>query len=187
MNVIFNFLKQNKDDQDEHNVARFGKNIKTCSPSNDNTTLENNQHPPVVQWPYTPQNAVDQSPLASKPHIPTQSPSPIIISQWHFPHQQQQSLPNHQVQQGQFPLNYTQSTPQFWLPQRTGHAFPVMNAPATFPPFVPFGATEVTWQAPGVGGGNVPTAQPQVPNLCYPFGYSFPGFPGKLTNGNGFC
>ncbi|PON92137.1 hypothetical protein TorRG33x02_119560 [Trema orientale] len=166
----------NKEDQNQ-NVALVGKNIKAGSPSNEHTTSENNQHPPIVQWPYAPQNA-DQSPLASKPPIPTQSHSPIIISQWNFPHQHQQSLTNHQVQQGQLPLNYTQSTPPFWLTQRNGLAFSGMNLPVTFPPFVPFGGTEVTWQAPAVGGGNASTTQPQVSSFCYPFGYSFSGLPG---------
>ncbi|XP_062120285.1 uncharacterized protein LOC133834625 [Humulus lupulus] len=165
----------NKDDQDEQTV---GNNVKTGCPPNDHTTSENNHHPPVLQWPYTPQNTVDQSPLASKPHIHTQSSSPIIISQWNFPHQHSQNLTNHHVPQGQLPLNYTQSTPPFWLPQRTAHTFPGMNVPPAFSPYVPFGATEITWQAPAVGVGTASTPQNQVPSVCYPFGYSFQGLPG---------
>ncbi|KAF4351827.1 hypothetical protein F8388_005105 [Cannabis sativa] len=162
----------NKEDQDEQTV---GNNIKTLCPSNDNATSENNHHTPVLQWPYTPQNnaAVDQSPLASKPHIHTQSPSPVIISQWHFPHQHQQNLTNLQVPQGQLPLNYTQPTPPFWLPQRTAHTYPGMNVPS--PAFSPY---EITWQAPAAGLGSASTAQNQVPSVCYPFGYSYQGLPG---------
>lgn len=182
MNVTLIFFKQSKDDQSEQNVELVGKNIRNGSPSNDNTTSENNQRTPIVQWQHTPQNALDQSPLASKPPIPTQSPSPIIMSQWNFPHQQQQNLTNHHVQQGQLPLNCTQSTPLLWLMQRNGHIFPGMNVPVSFPPFLPYGTTEVTWQAPAVGGGSASTTQPQVPNFGYPFGYPFPGLPGKLTH-----
>ncbi|KAL5556720.1 hypothetical protein UlMin_038956 [Ulmus minor] len=159
---------QNKDEKDEQTVSLEGKTMKTGSPLIDNTPSENQQCPSIVQWPFTPQNVVDQSPLTSRSQIPNQSPSPVLISQWHFPPQQQQNLTNNHVQQGQLPLNYTQPAPPFWLPQRPG-----------FPPFVPFGGgTEITFQAPAVGGGTASTNQPQVPNFSYPVGFPYPGFPG---------
>lgn len=158
--------------------------MKSSSPSNDNTALENKQQPPIVQWPYTPQNVADQSPLTSKTALPIQTPStsPIIISQWHFPNQHQPQ--NNPAPQGHIPLNYAQPMPPFWLPQRPGHPLPGLNAPATFPPLVPFGTTEVTWQAPAVGGSTSTASpgQPAVPNFCYPVGYSFPGLPGNLED-----
>lgn len=161
-------------------MAQVAKNTKTGSPSTDNASSENQHFPSIFQWPFTPQNAVEQSQLTSRPSIATQSSSPIIISRWNFPPQQQNQT-NHQVQQGQLPTNYTQATPPLWLPHRPSHPLPGVNSPSTFPPFIPLGMTEISWQAPAVGGGTVSTNQPQAANFCYPVGYTYPGFPGKLA------
>lgn len=123
---------------------------------------------------------MEQSQLTSRPSIPTQSSSPIIVNRWHFS-QQQQNQTNHPVQQGQLPTNYAQATPPLWLPHRPSHPMPGVNAPSTFPPFTPLGMTEISWQAPAVAGGTASTNQPQGPNFCYPTGYTYPGFPGKLA------
>ncbi|KAH7520362.1 uncharacterized protein LOC107424980 [Ziziphus jujuba] len=166
-----------KENQNQQNATAAAKNTKNGSPSNDNALSENQQFPSIVQWPFTPQNAVEQSQLTSRPSIPTQSSSPIIVNRWHFS-QQQQNQTNHPVQQGQLPTNYAQATPPLWLPHRPSHPMPGVNAPSTFPPFTPLGMTEISWQAPAVAGGTASTNQPQGPNFCYPTGYTYPGFPG---------
>ncbi|KAH0995966.1 hypothetical protein GBA52_019830 [Prunus armeniaca] len=168
-----------KEDQSQPNVTLFTQSTKTDSPSNGNAPSLNHQYPSTLQWPYTPQHGVEQSPFMPRPFIATQAPLPGVINQWpQFPHLQQNAS-NHQVPQGLPPTNYSQSAAPLWLPQRAGYTLPGLNAPATFPSFIAFGATDTSWQTPAaVGGGTSTTNQAQVPNFCYPVGYPYPGFPG---------
>ncbi|PQQ09514.1 uncharacterized protein Pyn_36195 [Prunus yedoensis var. nudiflora] len=168
-----------KEDQSQPNVTLFTESTKTDSPSNGNAPSLNHRYPSTLQWPYTPQHGVEQSPFMPRPFIATQAPLPGVINQWpQFPHLQQNAS-NNQVPQGQPPSNYSQSAAPLWLPQRAGYTLPGLNAPATFPSFVAFGATDTSWQTPAaVGGGTSTTNQAQVPNFCYPVGYPYPGFPG---------
>lgn len=159
-------------------MAQAAKSTKYGSPSNDNASSENQQVPPAFQWPFTPQNAVEQSQLTSRPSIATQSSPPITISRWDFPPLQQNQT-NHQVQQGQLPTSYAQAP--LWLPHRPGHPLPGLHAPSTFLPFIPLGTTEITWQAPAVAAGSASANQTQAANFCYPVGCTYPGFPGELA------
>lgn len=160
-------------------MTLFTESTKTDSPSNGNAPSLNHQYPSTLQWPYMPQHGVEQSPFMPRPFIATQAPLPGVINQWpQFPHLQQNAS-NHQVPQGLPPSNYSQSAAPLWLPQRAGYTLPGLNAPATFPSFIAFGATDTSWQTPAaVGGGTSTTNQAQVPNFCYPVGYPYPGFPG---------
>lgn len=166
----------NKEEDAQQNAALATRTNRTGSPSNDNAVFLNQQQPPVLQWPYTAQHAVEQPPLTPKPCMPTQSPSPIILSQWQVPHHQQ-SPAGHQTQHGQ-PLPFVQPTAPFWLPQRPVYPLPGVNAP-TIQQFTPLGTADAGWQAPGaLGGGTSSKNQAQIPNLCYQVGYTPPGFPG---------
>lgn len=80
--------------------------------------------------------------------IPTQAPPPPGTLS-----QWQQQLPH--PQQGQV---FANPTLPFWQPQ-----LPTAGGG----PVYPF-----------VQGGTSSTTQPLVPNMCYPVGYTFPGFPG---------
>ncbi|XP_059439469.1 uncharacterized protein LOC132172054 [Corylus avellana] len=166
------------EDQGQPNVSLVTKTNRTGSPSDGNAFSLNQQHPPVVQWPYTAQHAVEQPPLISKPCIPTQSLSPIILNQWQQLSHLQQNPAGHQDQLGQ-PPHFVQPTVPFWLPQRPVYPFPGVNAAPTIQPFAPLGTTDSGWQAPGaLGGGTSSKNQPQIPNFCYQVGYTHPGFPG---------
>lgn len=123
---------------------------------------------------------MEQSPLISKPCIPTQSPSPIVLNQWQQLLHLQQNPAGHQDQHGQ-PPHFVQPTVPFWPPQRPIYPLPGVNAPA-IQPFTPLGTTDTGWQAPGsLGGGTSSKNQPQIPNFCYQVGYTYPGFPGTCA------
>ena len=124
---------------------------------------------------------MEQNPLISKSSIPTQSPSPIIQSQWQqLPHPQQNPTTN-LAQHGQ-PPQFVQPTAPFWLPQRPVYPLSAVNAPTTFQPLTSVGTTDSGWQAPvAVGGGTSSTNQPQTSNFCYHVGYTYPAFPGKCA------
>ncbi|KAG6645800.1 uncharacterized protein LOC122318058 [Carya illinoinensis] len=176
-NVLLNEYEheQTKEDQSQPNVALA---TKTESPLQDNAHSQNQQHSPVLQWPYTAQHAVEQSPLVSKPCPTTQSSSPIIQNQWQQLLNLQQNPTSHQAHQGQ-PMHFVQPASPFWLPQHPAYLLPGVNAPCTFSPLTPLGTTDVSWQAPGaLGGGTPSTNQPHIPNCCYQVGYAYQGFPG---------
>ncbi|KAH9712473.1 hypothetical protein KPL71_020065 [Citrus sinensis] len=154
-------------EQNTPNVALDGKNDKTDSRSHEKANSMNLQYPPVHQWPYTPQQV--------------ESPSLIVPNRCEQLSHLQPNPVRNQVQQGQPPLHLAQSTVPFWLPPRTGYQVSGVNMPATFQTFTPMGTINGSWQAPAVIGVNSSSNQPQVPNLCYPVGYPYPGFPGSGT------
>lgn len=127
----------------------------------------NLQYPPVHQWPYTPQQV--------------ESPSLIVPNRCQQLSHLQPNPVRNQVQQGHPPLHLAQSTVPFWLPPRTGYQVSGVNMPATFQTFTPLGTINGSWQAPAMTGVNSSSNQPQVPNLCYPVGYPYTGFPGSGT------
>ncbi|KAL5755180.1 hypothetical protein ACOSP7_023400 [Xanthoceras sorbifolium] len=168
------------EEQNTSNLALDAKNTKTGSSSLGNANLVNQQYPPVLQWPYIPQNVEQSSSLSSGPCVSIQSPSPIVVStRQQLPHPQPNPTSN-QVQQGPPPpLHVAQSAMPFWLPSRPGYQSPAVNVPATFQTFTPLGTINANWQASAVIGGVTSSSnQPQVSNLCYPVGYPHPGFPG---------
>lgn len=145
-------------------MAFAAKNAVTSSPSQENLSSLGQQYPSIIQWPYTPQQAVEQS---------TQTPSPVILSRY-------QQLPH----QPPYPLQTTphlaQSTTPFWLPQRPGYHF-TNNPPAPFQPLTPIGTADANWQVSTLnGGGPSSKNQQQMPGFCYHIGYPYPGFPGKF-------
>lgn len=148
-------------------MALDGKNDKTDSRSHEKANSMNLQYPPVHQWPYTPQQV--------------ESPSLIVPNRCQQLSHLQPNPVRNQVQQGQPPLHLAQSTVPFWLLPRTSYQVSGVNMPATFQTFTPMGTINGSWQAPAVIGVNSSRNQPQVPNLCYPVGYPYPGFPGSGT------
>ncbi|KDO78781.1 hypothetical protein CISIN_1g039139mg, partial [Citrus sinensis] len=160
-------------EQNTPNVALDGKNDKTDSRSHEKANSMNLQYPPVHQWPYTPQQV--------------ESPSLIVPNRCEQLSHLQPNPVRNQVQQGQPPLHLAQSTVPFWLPPRTGYQVSGVNMPATFQTFTPMGTINGSWQAPAMTGVNSSSNQPQVPNLCYPVGYPYPGFPGPNWDSSSWC
>lgn len=147
------------------NVALDGKNDKTVSCSHEKADCMNLHYPPVRQWPYTRQQV--------------ESPSLIVPNRCQQLSHLQPNPVSNQVQQGQPPLHLAESTVPFWLPSQPGYQVSGVNMPATFQTFTPLGTMNGSWQGPAVIGVNSSSNQPQVPNLCYPVGYPYPGFPGQ--------
>lgn len=173
--------EQSKEDQNQLNVALGAKCTPASSPLHDPATSLNGQPHSIIQWPYTPQNTLEQPPSSSKPCAPTQSPQSVAVSQWHqLPHLQLNPT-SHQVQQGHPPPHLAQPISPFWLPQLLGYHSPGVNAPSIFQPFTPLGTTDAGWQVPAVIGGETSSKDhPQVPNSCYQVGYPYPGFSGNI-------
>ncbi|KAH9664112.1 hypothetical protein KPL70_019911 [Citrus sinensis] len=160
-------------EQNTPNVALDGKNDKTDSRSHEKANSMNLQYPPVHQWPYTPQQV--------------ESPSLIVPNRCQQLSHLQPNPVRNQVQQGHPPLHLAQSTVPFWLPPRTGYQVSGVNMPATFQTFTPLGTINGSWQAPAMTGVNSSSNQPQVPNLCYPVGYPYTGFPGPNWDSSSWC
>ncbi|ERN14216.1 hypothetical protein AMTRI_Chr13g90150 [Amborella trichopoda] len=146
-----------KDDQTQTvGASMIKRTSRTGSPSNDNlNALNQNQFPPVLQWPYTPQPTIEHSTIVK--HSPlTQNPLPYL---------------NHRKPLN---LNQAQQASGFWPPRPEFPSGPGAYFPSAPPPTI----TESNWQAPtvlGASSGNEHAA----PAYCYHGGYSYPmGFPG---------
>lgn len=167
--------EQSKEEQNQSGVAFAAKNAVTSSPSHENASSLSQQYPSIMQWPYTPQHAAEQS-LISRPSIPTQAPSPVILSRY-------QQLPHQQPYPIQPPPHLAQSTTPFWLPQRPGYHFSSTNTPASYQPLTPLGTADANWQVSTLnGGGTSSNNQQQMPGFCYHIGYPYPGFPGNFQH-----
>ncbi|KAJ7952688.1 Receptor kinase [Quillaja saponaria] len=109
-------MRKNMLEQGQPDVALGAKDTKISSPSHDNTPYQNQQRPPVIQWPYNTLNDVEQFNVTSKSCIPAQSSSPGVLNQsQQLPYLQQSS--RNQVQEGQLP-------PEELL-QEANHRFPI--------------------------------------------------------------
>ncbi|KAA8531509.1 hypothetical protein F0562_006138 [Nyssa sinensis] len=162
--------------KEDQNQPGGGKNATIGSSSHENAPSLNQQFQPIVQWPYTTQPAVEQSPLISKPCIPDQSASPIILSMWQQSQHQQPNPTAQQFQQNQPPPHLVQSAMPFWLPQRPAYHLAGTNVPCSYNPFTPVGTSDVNWQGPSITGGGISAInQPQIPSFCYHVGYPYPG------------
>eukprot|EP00261_Vitis_vinifera_P017693 XP_010647477.1 PREDICTED: uncharacterized protein LOC104878599 [Vitis vinifera] len=169
-----------KEEQNQSGVAFAAKNAVTSSPSHENASSLSQQYPSIMQWPYTPQHAAEQS-LISRPSIPTQAPSPVILSRY-------QQLPHQQPYPIQPPPHLAQSTTPFWLPQRPGYHFSSTNTPASYQPLTPLGTADANWQVSTLnGGGTSSNNQQQMPGFCYHIGYPYPGFPGPWDPSSWWC
>ncbi|XVF17451.1 hypothetical protein REPUB_Repub10bG0123100 [Reevesia pubescens] len=162
-----------KEEQNQSNEALPAKNTKNGSPLQENLSFLNEQYSHILQWPYTTQQAAEQSSLNARFLAPSQSTLPTHVSRWQQEAPLQPNSPNHPVQQGQPTVHLAHSTTPFWLPQQPSYHFPGVSAPAAFQPFTSI----ASWQPSAIIGGNTPRSQHQVPNLCYHSG-PHPGFPG---------
>ncbi|TYG46217.1 hypothetical protein ES288_D11G238500v1 [Gossypium darwinii] len=159
-----------KEQQNQPNEALAAKVTKNGSSSQENLSSLNDQHSRILQWPYTTQQAAEQSSLNPRPCISSQTP-PILASRPQQVAPLQSNFPNHLVQQGQPTVHLAPSTSPFWLPQRPSYHFPPVSVPATFQPFT------ASWQPSPLIGGTSPRSQHQVPNIGYHFS-PYPSFPG---------
>ncbi|MBA0618360.1 hypothetical protein Godav_027721 [Gossypium davidsonii] len=159
-----------KEQQNQPNEALAAKVTKNGSSSQENLSSLNDQHSRILQWPYTTQQAAEQSSLNPRPCISSQTP-PILASRPQQVAPLQSNFPNHLVQQGQPTVHLSPSTSPFWLPQRPSYHFPAVSVPATFQPFT------ASWQPSPLIGGTSPRSQHQVPNIGYHFS-PYPSFPG---------
>ncbi|KAF8404793.1 hypothetical protein HHK36_009682 [Tetracentron sinense] len=175
-----------REDQNQNGSGLAIKNSRTGSPPPDNPSPLIQQYPPILQWPYTLQSTMGQSPLISRPSLPTQQPPHIVLNQWQasllnpqqqLPQQQQLNPINHQLQHGKPLSQLTQSTGPFWLPPRPGFHVAGAAAPSSYHPLTP---GDANWQASAIsGGGTSSRNEPQIPSFCYQGGHSHPmGFPG---------
>ncbi|EEF30395.1 conserved hypothetical protein [Ricinus communis] len=165
-----------KEEQNQASITFGTKDIGASSPSHDNAPSLNQQYPPFLQWPCTPQNNVDQPPSSSNPCASSQSPPSIAVSQRHqLPHLQL----NPASHEGHTLPHLAQSSTPFWLSQHPGYHLPGVNAPSIIHPFTPIGTTNSSWPASNmIGGEPLSKDHPQVPNLCHQVGYTYPSFPG---------
>ena len=169
--------EQSKEEQNQSDEALAGKNTKTGSPLQENLSSLDEQYSHILQWPYSTQQAAEQSSLNPRPCAPSQSNLPI--PQWQQEAPLQPNSPNHPVQQGQPTVHLAQSTTPFWLPQQPSYHFPGVSVPATFQPFTSIATVNASWKPSSIVGRTTPRSQDQVPNLCYHFG-PYPGFPGSI-------
>ncbi|GMJ03883.1 hypothetical protein HRI_004057500 [Hibiscus trionum] len=160
-----------KGEQNQPDETLAAKVTKNGSSLQDHSSL-NDRYSNILQWPYTTQQAAEQSSLDIT------SPTPSILAS-----RSQQVAPlqpnshYHPVQQGQPAVHLAPSTSPFWPPQRPSFQFPAVTVPATFQPFTSMAAVGTDWQPSPMIGGTPPRSQHQVPNICYHFG-PYPGFPG---------
>ncbi|RDX65751.1 hypothetical protein CR513_55565, partial [Mucuna pruriens] len=154
---------RSKQDNAQANVS-VGRSAKTSSPSpsHDSTPNPNRQQqPPIVQWPYTPQNATEQF-LAM--HFPTQASPPGALSQW-------QQLPHPQV--------FAQSASPFWQSHPPGGPssttqplVPNMYYHYTFPGFP---CKYATFSLHMARSWDPSSYMAQLYQMQHPYVYSVPG------------
>ncbi|TKY70699.1 hypothetical protein E2542_SST06990 [Spatholobus suberectus] len=158
----------NDEPQDKQDNVNVGPSAKISSPSYDSGPNSNQQQQaPIVQWPYTPQNATEQF-LAM--HFPTQASPPGALNQW-------QQLPHPQV--------FAQSASPFWQPHPPG-----ANVSTIFQPFTdtgfPGGPSSTTqtlvpnmcyhYTFPSFPCSWDPSSyMAQLYQMQHPYVYSFPG------------
>ncbi|XVE86936.1 hypothetical protein DITRI_Ditri18aG0075200 [Diplodiscus trichospermus] len=164
-----------KEEQNQSDKAHAAKKTKTGSPLQENLSSLNEQHSHILRWPYSTQQAAQQSSLNPRPCAPSQSTL-------HVPPLQQVATlqpnsPNHPVQQGQPTVHLAQLTTPFWLPQPPSYHFPGVSVPATFQPFTSIATVDASWRPSAIIGRMTPRSQDQVPTICYHSG-PYPGFPG---------
>ncbi|KAG4973119.1 hypothetical protein JHK87_029940 [Glycine soja] len=139
--------------------------ISSPPPSRDNTPYSNQQQqPPIVPWPYTPQNATM--------HFPTQASPPGALNQW---------------PQFAYSQLFAQSASPFWQPQPPG-----ANAPKFFQPFTDTGfrggpSSTIQTPLPNMcynytfpgfpNSWNPSSYMAQLYQMQHPYVFSFPGAP----------
>ncbi|KAG5070009.1 hypothetical protein AAZX31_01G184000 [Glycine max] len=127
------------------------------------------QQPPIVQWPCTPQNATEQFLTM---HFPTQASPPGALNQW---------------QQFQYQQVFAQTASSFWQPQPPG-----ANVPSFFQPFTDTGfqggpSSTIQTLLPNMSchytfpgfphSWDPPSYMAQLYQMQHPYVFSFPGAP----------